>query len=288
MSKPADPRGAQSSDASSAQLEPLQNWFQGEVVHPWEKTPAGTRALAPVPAKEHVLPSRTLAARERVAIYARMYKLRMLEALHSDYPALARLLGEDGFERLARAYLRAHPSRHPSLNFLGRKLPAFIAKSASVSRRGLLADVATLENAMSEVFDAPRETSLSGDDFARVTPEQWTTARLRFPQAFRLFAFQHAANAVVIAVRQEKDLPDLRKKRTWVAVYRKDFVVWRMDLSEPMYAALSALHGGATLQDALVASAGVFDGPVEELVQHVRGWFAEWTAEGFFAAVESE
>lgn len=283
MSERAESRATHGRDAHPAQLEPLLSWFQAEVVRPWERTSPrpGT------PAKEVVLPSRTLAARERVAIYARMYRLRMLEALHTDYPALARLCGEDGFERLARAYLRAHPSRHPSLNFLGRKLPEFVATKAGVSRRTLLADVATLENAMSEVFDAPRETSLSSDDFARLTPEQWTSARLRLPQAFRLLALQHAANAIVTAVRQEKDLPDLRKKRTWVAVYRKDFVVWRMDLNEPMHAALAALRDGATLQDALIAAAGAFDGSPQELALEVRRWFGEWTAEGFFAAVES-
>ncbi|MFN0244641.1 MAG: putative DNA-binding domain-containing protein [Planctomycetota bacterium] len=287
MPEHTESRATHGSDAQRAELEPLQSWFQAEVVRPWEKTPSKGVAPAKAAAKEWVLPSRTLAARERVAIYARMYRLRMLEALHTDYPALARLSGDDGFERLARAYLRAHPSRHPSLNFLGRKLPEFLATKGGLSRRALLADVATLENAMSEVFDAPRETSLSSADFARLTPEQWTSARLRLPQAFRLLALKHAANAIVTAVRQQQALPDLRKKRTWVAVYRKDFVVWRMDLNEPMHAALAALRDGATLQDALIAAAGVFDGSPQELALEVRRWFGEWTAEGFFAAVES-
>lgn len=282
MPEHAEFRAKRDDDAQPARLAPLQRWFQGEVVRPWEKSPSKGVARA----TEWVLPSRTLAARERVAIYARMYRLRMLEALHTDYPALARLSGEEGFERLARAYLRAHPSRHPSLNFLGRKLPEFLATKRGLSRRALLADVATLENAMSEVFDAPRETSLSGEDFARLTPEQWTSARLRLPKALRLLALQHAANAIVTAVRQEKTLPELRKKRTWVAVYRKDFVVWRMDLNESMHAALAALRDGATLHDALVAAAGVFDGSPQELALEVRRWFGEWTAEGFFAAVE--
>ena len=80
----------------------IQRWMQEVVVHPGsiDEALAARAARAEVPPErlgEVVLPSRTLAAAERVEIYQRMYLLRMEEALGIDYPALQRFLGPRGF-----------------------------------------------------------------------------------------------------------------------------------------------------------------------------------------------
>jgi hypothetical protein len=282
--------GGSPSEARS--LDALENWFQAEIVRPHEAKALGNASRAkiasdaPALAKDWILPSRHLRPKERVAVYTRMYFSRLLECMQADYPSVAQLAGEHGFEKLVRAYLLKYPSRHYSLNLLGARLPEFLGGSVRVPRRPLLHDVAELELLMTEVFDAAESRVLASSDLAAIAPETWANARPRLIDALRLGAFDHRANAIVSATRQGETLPELSRKKTWVVVYRKAYVVWRMDLTQPMHAVLTALAARKTLCEAIEAGATVFRGSAEELQAQIFQWFAEWVAEGFFTAIE--
>ncbi len=153
-------------------------------------------------------------------------------------------------------------------------------------RKALVTDLARLELAMTEVFHAPQAQPLTAGQLADVPPELWPNARLRPIPAFAVLALHHDANAIVTAVRQELPMPPLRRHESFVAVWRRDHIVWRQDLDAPRYALLAALADGRTVGRALAAAAKCwFDDPAQ-LPQQVFTWFARWTAEGFFAAVE--
>ena len=261
-------------------LPRLERWFQGEIVRPHE---GGRRAAA---VESLILPSRHLSPAERLGIYGSMYFARLHEALREDYPAVAKVAGHAVFERLARAYLARHPSRHYSLNFLGRKLPEFLEGPVRVPRRALLADVARVERAMSEAFDAQASPGLTPARMGLIPPAAWETGRIRMVESLRLLALSHRANAIVSACRKDRPLPTRERKRTWVAVYRKEWTVWRMDLTEPMHAVLSALSAGRPLGAALASGAGSFRGTPAELPAEVHRWFREWATAGLFAALE--
>jgi hypothetical protein len=236
------------------------------------------RRLAP--AGRHLLPSKTLRPEQRLAIYVDGYMARLVDALKEDFRALERVLGHRAFRRLCRAYLERHPSRSRSLGWLGRKLPDFL------SNRPPARDLARLEAAMSEVFDGEAVEPLSPSDFGRMTPEALPAARLGFVPTFRLLELDHDANPVVDAVRQgRKMVPPLRRKRSWIAVYRKEFKVCRLDLSEAAHAALWALHRGRTVAGAVAAAARRWRGTPSEFQSRIRQWFGEWASEGFFARV---
>lgn len=259
-------------------LPDLLRWFQAAVVAPHE--PAKRRRLAP--ASKHILPSKTLKPEQRVGIYVDAYLARLVEALESDFEAVTTLLGHHGFHELCRSYLEKHPSTNWSLNPLGRKLPAYLA---TFPRRAAARDLAALEAAMSEVFDAEESAPLKPEDFGKIAPEKVAASRLVFVPTFRLLALDYAANPYVDAVRQKKPLPPLRKKKSWIAVYRKGFQVWRLDLKEPAHAALSMLMKGRTVGAALAAAAARWRGSPSGLQGQVRQWFGEWVSEGFFSAV---
>jgi hypothetical protein len=256
------------------ELHATLGWFQKSVVAPHERR---KRRLAP--AHRHLLPSKTLRPEERLGIYVDAYMARLVEALEEDFPALAHRLGPRAFQRTCRAYLERHPSRSRSLNVLGRKLPGFLSGRAAL-------DLARLEVAMSEVFDGEAVEPLRPADFARLTPEALAGARLDCVPTLRLLALDHDANPYVDAVRQERDpVPPLRRKRSWVAVYRKEFKVCRLDLKEAAFDALSALRRGRTVSASVAAAARRWKGTAAELQKQVRQWFGEWVSEGFFARV---
>ena len=153
-----------------------------------------------------VLPSASLTAAERVGVYHGMYLARMREALESDYPGLARFLGPAAWEALVRSYVQAHPSRSYTLNVLGRDLPEFVA-TARVRRPAFCRDLARLEWAVSEVFDAPEAPPLTEDELDAVAPDEWERARLVPVPALRLVVLEHDAGAHLDALREGRRRP---------------------------------------------------------------------------------
>ena len=265
----------------AASLVGLERWFQAEVLRPHVRA-----RRAPAPAARHLTPSRSLGAAERMAIYQRGYMLRLQECLQSDFPAVLRIAGEPRFEALVRAYLERHPSRHWSLNPLGQDFGSFLEREAPRGRHAsLLAGLARLEWAMQEVFEAPASPVLAHDALQRIAPEDWARRRLRPIAALRLVACEQRCNAIAGAVRRDEPLPPLSRKRTWVAVYRKEWTVWRMDLDALQFELLSALCRGRTLAQALAAAARLHRGSQAALQRRIQSACASFMAEGLFQAL---
>lgn len=113
-------------------------------------------------------------AQERLGIYANAYRLRLLEALDTDFPGLHTLVGDEAFDRLGRAYIDAHPSQHFSLRWYGHQLAAFLHATPPYADHPVLAEMAEFEWAMSLAFDAGDSTVVSVEDMLALPPEAWT------------------------------------------------------------------------------------------------------------------
>lgn len=262
----------------------LQRWFLDAVTGP-HRAAASEQAPSGPPAHEVIRPSRTLEPEARLAIYASMYFLRLCEALAGTYPAVRRLLGAEGFEAMAREYVARYPSRSYTLNDLGHALPHHLATSPGLPMRALLIDVARLENALSEAFDVHAQGTVRPDELSRIPPERWGEVRLRLDPSLRLLAFEHDALAIVQAVKKDAPLPELAPVRTFAAVWRQHFTVWRKPLSELAHAVLVALGRGATLGEAMETAASLWEGAEAELERDMFQWFSAWLEDGFFCAV---
>jgi hypothetical protein len=267
----------------------LQHWLQAVIVHPGtvDEALGAPEAAALVPAaRTHsvVLPSASLTAPERVGVYHDMYLGRMREALESDYPGLARFLGPEAWERLVTAYVQAHPSRSYTLNALGRHLPDFVG-TARVRRPAFCRDLARLEWAVAEVFDAPETPPLTGADLASVAPGEWEWARLVPVAALRLVVLEHDAGAHLDALRDgSRRRPPVRRRRSRVVVYRRGYAVFRREQTAAAFALLEDLGKGLTVGRALghaLARGG------KRLAADVAfRLFRDWAAMGLFRAVD--
>lgn len=255
-------------------LEGTLRWFQDRVAGPHEG-----RALPRLDASSVLLPSRTLTADERIGIYSGMYAARLEEALLQDYPVVEAFLGHPRFHALCRRYIAKHPSRHFSLNPLGRHLPQCLTGPAR--------SIALVERAMSEAFDAEEVESAQAEAFSGVRPQQVARLRLSTIPAFRLLSLDHRVNPFIDAAKQGRPLPSVPRRRSWMAVYRKGYVVWRMDLDGAAFAALEEISRGRTVGRALVVAARRWIGSPQALEEAIRRWFGEWAREGFFAAARS-
>jgi hypothetical protein len=245
---------------------------------------AARAELDPADVDRVILPSKTLTAVERVGVYQGMYLLRMIEALEGDYPAVAHFLGDEEFAEVVTRYVAAHPSTSYSFNRLGERFPEFLRESRGVRKKSFVADLARLELAVTEVFDAPESPAWPADAVAKVPHDDWPTAVLRPIAAFRLGAFAHPVNAYLQSVKEENhDHPDVGRKASWVAVWRKRHEVWRLDLSKPAHDFLAALAKGRPFGKAVATTArGLQGNPGDQLFR----WLRDWVAEGMFQGVE--
>lgn len=107
-------------------------------------------------------PADDLIASGDVDIYAHMYASRLHDALAEDYPKLRAALGDEAFAALVRDYLRAHPPRSFTLRDAGLGLADHLR--AGTGSPPWAADLAALERARVEVFDAPDATPLAHAD----------------------------------------------------------------------------------------------------------------------------
>ncbi|MGH9316844.1 MAG: hypothetical protein ACRD1P_07045, partial [Thermoanaerobaculia bacterium] len=98
-------------------------------------------------------------------------------------------------------------------------------------------------------------------------------------------AFNHPVNAYLQSVKEgSEDHPEIRRKQSWVAVYRKNYEVWRLDLGRPAFDFLHALAKGRPFGKAVAESARKLQGnPGAQLFR----WLRDWVAEGMFQSIGS-
>jgi hypothetical protein len=263
-------------------LRAIERWMQAVIVHSGTvdeaiRSRGATRQMPFRQAEHAILPSKTMEPLERLAVYQGMYPLRMHDALAADFPGLKAFLGDHLFEHFVADYVAVHPSRSYTLNRLGDAVPEYM-KTWHHPRRAFLADLARLELAVTEVFDA-------GEDEAAVPPvhvdADWESRQFGVAPTLRLLSFRHAAGPALDALKAGRRVP-ARPKASWAAVHRRSFVVYRLDLSRGEFHLLSALAAGETLGKALRLASRKAGKPLSPAA--VRRAFRVWTSEGILRA----
>ena len=176
-----------------------------------------------------------LSAADRVDVYAGMYVWRLVEALAEDFPKVAAALGPEAFGAVVREYLAVHPSTEPSVRHLGSSLPGFLAGREP----GWLADLARLEWARLDVFDAPDAVPLSLEELRLVPPEEWPDLRLApVPALARL-----VTGWPVHELWSDASRP-VEPARTALRIWRDGFLVYQAPMDGAEEAALTSLVAG--------------------------------------------
>jgi hypothetical protein len=261
------------------ELKTLERWMQAAIVHPGTvdeaiRSRAATRHLPLREAERAILPSRTMAPLDRLAVYQGMYPLRMRDALTADYPGLSAFLGDHLFEHFVADYVAVHPSRSYTLNRLGDHVPDFV-KTWHHPKRAFLADLARLELAITETFDA-EEDAAPAEPPAHVDAD-WESRRFSLSPTLRLLSFRHAAGSALAALRAGRRASTL-PKASWTAVHRRSFVVYRLELTRGEFHLLTALAAGRPLGGALLLAARKAGKALSPAA--VRRAFRVWASEG--------
>jgi hypothetical protein len=241
-------------------LKRLQQWMQGCLLAA-EEPDAGT-------VRRRIRASSAWSAVDRMGTYRAMYELRLIEALRVDYPGLSRCLGTDGFEELARFYIRQCPSQSYTLNRLGDRLPDFLPRIEGLKNAAFLHDLARFELAETLVFDEQPSSSGMPSGLA-------ANSCLEPVAALRLLVMRYPANRYLKS--NAEAIP--RRRVTRVVVFRQQYSVAHVELDPREFALCSALCSGMSIAEAVARSTlsqrAIFD------------CFRRWSAHGWFRAGSS-
>ncbi len=229
-------------------------------------------------------------AAARLEIYANAYFFRIHDALCEDHGALRACLGETLFHDLVTAYLLVHPPSHPSLRHAGDHLPDYLARAASAEpfRRACpwAADLAALERACLDAFDAADAAPLPRAALERIAPERWASLRLRFVPALRQLALDWPVRGVLRAHKADTPLPSLEPARGHVCVWRVAERVRHRELLDEEARCLARARAGTRFGE-LCEELALHIG-AEQAPARAAAWLARWQTDGLLAAADAD
>lgn len=247
-----------------------------------------------------IKPNDRLTSFERLEIYNRQYWFRLYTSFEEDFPGLKSIIGNAKFETLMREYLTEHPSTSFTLRNLGSRLVEWLEDRPEYvePRRELAMDMARLEWAHIEAFDAGEEEVLDADDLAAIHDE----SRLRLQPYLRVLELHYPVDDLLIELRNESGSSDAssnnasvaRKKKhvrrvamlepeeIFLAVHRHQNSVYYKRLHREDFSLLKALFDGDSIGHAIEVA---FEGsslPEAERGAFLKEAFASWAALGWF------
>lgn len=239
-------------------------------------------------ADEHLCGSTRLSPVEQLEIYREQFWLRHTSSLVEDFPGLGGILGQSDWEKLVELYLGHVAPESYTLRDLGKRLPEVIEAADWLPHRALCLDMARLELAYIEVFDAPDLPPLAPERLATIPEESLAEARLVIAPWVRLLTLRYPVADLRRQLRAQADeddsvaIPEERAQQ--LVVYRRDLRLWDMPLGSVAHGFMSGLAAGKSLSaSAELAAQG--EEAEAELAGNIGAWLAEWTAKGLIADV---
>jgi hypothetical protein len=221
----------------------------------------------------------------RLRVYSDAYYSRLTEALAANFPALAELLGEKDFGRLAAEYIAMHDSRFASIRYYGDELAQFLATEPRYRPVPLLADLARWEWTMAAVFDAADADAVDATALSGKAPADWSTMRLTFHPSVHVLEFAWNAPQIWKAVIESSARPAAAVSREPVS-----WLLWRHRLKEyfrPLGAAeedaLATALSGETFGDVCAVMCAHFR--EDEAPAEAAGFLRSWVESGMVVAV---
>jgi hypothetical protein len=252
-------------------------------------------------AERLIKPNDRLTSFDRLEIYNRQYWFRLLASIAEDFPGLRAIIGEKQFQKLATAYLNDCPSESWTLRDVPSRLEAWLREHLDfvygVERIAI--DMVKLEWAEIDAHDKlelPRMDAAAlgtlGEDPVFHLQPHLRLLNLSYPVDDLLLSIVHrdnekadiASNAVMERPRRNKirrsSLP--KPKKVYLAVHRKDGLIYYKRLEPEAFALLRELRQGKPLSAAIEASVKWTNRSVEKITGNLHDWFADWSELGWF------
>jgi Putative DNA-binding domain len=188
-----------------------------------------------------------LARQGHFSVYLQAYRARLRAALRDNYEVLAQVMGDDDFDALAGHYIALQPSRHYSLRWFGHHLPDFMAANPLWVSHPALQDLATLEWALRDAFDAADQPVLQADSLRCLPASDWPGLQFSLHPSVQLLSLKWAVGPVWNAIKSEQaGVPAPEPLEHTVLVWREGLQPRWMSLDASARTFLQAAQSGQT------------------------------------------
>lgn len=147
------------------------------------------------------------------AVYRNTVMKGCIDALQANYPAVARLVGEEWFRAAAAVYVRANLPREAMLVDYGEGFADFLASFAPAEAMPYLAGVARLDRCWTEAHVARDEDPVAAASIASRSPDELARAVLRPHAAARWAWFE--GQPIFSLWRRNRELADDLSDVVW-------------------------------------------------------------------------
>jgi hypothetical protein len=225
-------------------MEAIEEAFAAALLDPALPVPAGLKSSGP----GH--------ATDRFAVYRNNVAVGLRKALASNFPVVARLVGEAFFAALAHAYAGTRRPASPLLFTYGADFADFIDGFEPARRVPYLADVARLEFARLGAHHAADAGVLAIPALAGLDPAMLEAARLRAHPAAALLASRFPVGSIWLAHQGNTIGAVCGRGPERVLVTRPDIDVGITRLQPAEFNFAQALFAGAAAGEAATLAAG--------------------------------
>lgn len=200
----------------------------------------------PHPAFSREVAGGDLTADERLEIYRNSSRSTLVAALRLNYPALARLVGDEFFAHAAERYVAAHLPSSAYLNEYGAHFADFLDSFPGARELEYLPDVARFEWALAGAANAEDRPALGAEELAALP----SVTGLRFMphSSVRMLWLRYPADRIADAVMSGDDAAmrgiDLTDGPARIVIHRGASGVEAERLSATEYALLGDLFAG--------------------------------------------
>jgi hypothetical protein len=225
--------------------------------------------------------------RARLGIYYNAYRLRLAEALATDYEILKTYAGDGIFDAIVRDYIDAHPSVFRNLRWFGGHLADFLRDEPRYAGQPILGDLARFEWTLGLAFDAADAAALRFEDVAAVPPEAWAGLRLTPHPALHVVDLRTNAVAVWSGLKNANHgiAPESLPEPLRWAIWRKQLSPYFRSLDADEAWALDALRNRLSFGE---ICAGLCQWlPEEQAAPRAAALLRGWVDEGWIAALET-
>jgi len=266
-------------ETSVAELQKLQHWLLSAITLRDDQS-AATETASIITASRQQSPA------ERLNVYRHAYFARLLDVLRELFPCLRFAIGDELFDQFALGYLERHPPRSYTLTALADRLVEHLdeTRPTGAAWGEFIVELARLEQAIDRIFDGP------GPELQPpfVLPAEATgDMRLSLAPGFELHAFAFPISTCYSDWKANQRPQWPQPEQQFLALFRRDYIVRRLELEPMQYEILRSLVAGDTVAAAIAQafeSGGPYPSDESEGAATIRRWFTAWAAAGIFAA----
>jgi len=222
-----------------------------------------------------------ISAEHRLNFYANGYKLRLKEAIETDYEKLHAYLGDELFDQLMEQYIKNYPSHHPSLRYYSWAMPELLASTDQWKQTPELSELALIEKTLCDSFDSLDCNAVSIQELAQLARENWPTLKMKFHDSVEILDLNTNSFQIWKALAEDKIPPKVLVDPTHWLIWRSELISKYSALSAAEYCALQIMRSDGDFSALCEGLLDFYD--AEETPQQAVALLKEWLSNNMVA-----